>query len=147
MSKKTRSHMIKIQILQKCLPAFLPVQPIPLPPNNPPIPPKKTLSTPETTPLSAGGIPPTLDEARSALDVIKNILRPPRDTGVGYKHAKLDLLLRGRLELMKMLLIKYEDILSRPGMPQLDVWGATAIEVAKMAVCRGWLACQLKKWT
>src|SRR5882724_7084646 len=116
-------------------------------PKQPSNPPPKNLSNPQTTPLSAGGIPPTLDEARSALDVIKNILRPPRDTGGGYKHAKLDLLLRGQLKLMKMLLIKYEDILSRPGMPQLDVWGATAIEVTKMAARGGWLARQLKKWT
>ena len=46
-----------------------------------------------------------------------------------------------------MLLIKYEDILSRPTMLQLDVWSATALEVAKMAAHGGWLACQLKKWT
>src|SRR5882724_1667492 len=117
------------------------------PPNQPSNPPPKALSTPKTTRLSSGGITPTLDEAKSALDVIKNVLRPWRDTGAGYKDVKLDLLLQGQLKLMKMLLIKYVDHLSRPGTPQADVWGATALEVVKMAVWGAWLACQLKIWT
>ena len=32
-------------------------------------------------------------------------------------------------------------------MLQPDVWGATSLEVAKMAAHGGWLAHQLKKWT
>jgi len=48
---------------------------------------------------------------------------------------------------MKMLLIKYVDHLSRPGTLQADVWGETALEVAKMAAQGAWLACQLKIWT
>ena len=47
---------------------------------------------------------------------------------------KLDLFLQGQLELMKMLLIKYVDHLSRLGTLQPEVWGETALEVVKMAV-------------
>ena len=59
---------------------------------------------------------------------------------------KLDLLLWGQLELMKMLLVAYLDCLSRPGNAQHGVWGAMSLEVAKMAEWGSWLAHQLKLW-
>src|SRR5882724_9473081 len=136
--------MIKTNACQLSCQFNTPTTPTPNQPSNPP---PKALSTPQTTQLSSGGIPPTLDEAKSALDVIKNALRPQRDTGAGYKDVKLDLLLWGQLKLMKMLLIKYVYHLSRPGTLQDDVWGVTALEVAKMAALVDWLACQLKIWT
>ncbi|KAJ6620385.1 hypothetical protein B0H10DRAFT_1946184 [Mycena sp. CBHHK59/15] len=49
-------------------------------------------------------IPPTIEEAQAALKAIGLILRPPRDTGAGYKKSKLDLLLRTRLEWMQSFL-------------------------------------------
>ena len=80
------------------LPASFPAGSTPLhSPNQPSTTPPQSLSTPEPDLQSSGRIPPTLDEARSALQDIKKILKPPRDSGDGYKHVKLDLLLWGQL--------------------------------------------------
>ncbi|KDQ19532.1 hypothetical protein BOTBODRAFT_28110 [Botryobasidium botryosum FD-172 SS1] len=50
---------------------------------------------------------PTIDTAKQALADIKHILKPPRDSGPGYKDPGLDLLLRSRLEKMRMFLWFY----------------------------------------
>jgi len=116
-------------------------------PNQPSTVPPQSLSHPGPALQSSGRMPPTLDEARSALDGIKKILKPPRDSGAGYKDANLDLLLRGQVEMMRMLLVAYMDRLSRPGKLPHGVWGATSLEVAEMAERGPWLARQLKLWT
>ena len=48
--------------------------------------------------------PPTIDVARLALADIKLVLKPNRDTGAGYKDPGIDLLMQGRLDLMKLFL-------------------------------------------
>jgi hypothetical protein len=45
--------------------------------------------------------PPTVAAAQEAYKKLKNIIRPLRNTGNGYKNPNLDLLTRGRLEGMK----------------------------------------------
>ncbi|KDQ19438.1 hypothetical protein BOTBODRAFT_28021 [Botryobasidium botryosum FD-172 SS1] len=47
---------------------------------------------------------PTIDTAKQALADIKHILKPPQDSGPGHKDPGLDLLLRSRLEKMRMFL-------------------------------------------
>jgi len=61
--------------------------------------------------------------------------------------VKLDLLFRGQLELMRMLLVAYLGHLSRPCKLQHGIWGATSLEVSEMAEQGPWLAHQLKLWT
>jgi hypothetical protein len=53
--------------------------------------------------------PPSIEVAQEALDVIKKLLKPPRDTGGGYKASGLDDLLQERLLEMKQLLWVYID--------------------------------------
>lgn len=53
--------------------------------------------------------PPALDAAKSALDDITTILKPPRKSGAGYKPFEGDAVLQQRLELMKMFLWTYID--------------------------------------
>src|SRR5882724_1641968 len=84
-------------------------------PNQPSPASPQALSTPDPTLQSSRCIPPTLNEAGSELEAIKKILKPLRASGAGYKDTKLDLLLWGRLKLMKMLLVAYLDCLSRLG--------------------------------
>jgi hypothetical protein len=50
---------------------------------------------------------PTLEDAKSALDDLTTILKPPRKTGAGYKDPGLDLVLRKRLEEMEQFLWMY----------------------------------------
>jgi hypothetical protein len=83
--------------------------------------------------------PPSLESARSALAGIKLVLNPPQDTGVGHKDPGYDLLLRGRLDLMKMFLWRYID--------SLDGWIASSLQVAHAAERGPWLAKRLREWT
>jgi hypothetical protein len=53
--------------------------------------------------------PPSIEVVQEALDAIKKLLKPPRDTGGGYKASGLDDLLRERLLEMKQLLWVYID--------------------------------------
>lgn len=66
---------------------------------------------PPSVPMEPGAfqLPPDLEAAGRAYADIKKLIKPPRDTGVGYKDPNLDLVLRGRLELMKMFLWQYLD--------------------------------------
>ena len=54
--------------------------------------------------------PPTLEDVCSALANIRKVLKPPWKTGKGFKDPKIDLVLHGRLELMKMFLWQYTDV-------------------------------------
>src|SRR5882672_3391286 len=63
------------------IPARFPASSTPLhSPNQLSTAPTQSLSTPKPALQSSGRIPPTLDEARSALEVIKKILKPLRDS-------------------------------------------------------------------
>jgi hypothetical protein len=53
--------------------------------------------------------PPSIEVAQEALDAIKKLLKPPRDTGGGFKASGLDDLLRERLLEMKQFLWVYTD--------------------------------------
>jgi hypothetical protein len=48
--------------------------------------------------------PPSVEDALAALKAIKLILKPRRECGIGSKDPQIDLLLQGRLDLMKMFL-------------------------------------------
>ena len=50
---------------------------------------------PPAVPCEPGNFlpPPSIESAKSALADIKNLLKPPRDTGAGYKDPNLDLVL------------------------------------------------------
>lgn len=84
--------------------------------------------------------PPTKDEARAALTDLSLILKPPRKTGARYKDPSLDLLLRNRLEAIKMLLWTYIDPVN--GKP----WPAASLHVAISLQCGEHYAKQLRKW-
>ena len=84
--------------------------------------------------------PPTLEDARLALADIKKVLKPPRKTGKGYKDPKIDLVLRGRLELMKMFLWQYTDIESRVKGEKGKTWIGASLSVAHAAKRGPWLA-------
>jgi len=129
-SKKTLSHIVKIPKLQISLPAFLPIQPHCTSPNLPSTVPPQSLPTPNPLLLSTKAIPPTLDEAKSASANLKNILKPLKDSRPRYKEAKMDLLLWGQLEMMKMFLITYRDWVSRG---EGSTWCATSLEIVQMA--------------
>jgi len=63
------------------------------------------------SPFTAGVFLPALNhgEAAAALADLRLVIAPLRDTGVGHKDPKLDLLLRSRLEKMRMFLWMYTD--------------------------------------
>jgi hypothetical protein len=67
--------------------------------------------TPLTSPINSALFvpPPSMEAAKVALTDLGLLLRPPRQTGAGYKNPKLDLLLRHRLEQMQVFLRKYTD--------------------------------------
>jgi len=84
--------------------------------------------------------PPTLDEAKYALVDLKKILKPLRDSGAGYKDARLNSLLCGQIELMKIFLTSDIGWVSELGDMPCGTWGTTALEVAEMAKQGPWLA-------
>ncbi|KAI0289743.1 hypothetical protein BC826DRAFT_990766 [Russula brevipes] len=51
--------------------------------------------------------PPSVDEARAALEDLKKLLKPPREKGPGYRHHNFDELTYSRLEAMRGFLWKY----------------------------------------
>lgn len=58
----------------------------------------------------ASRIPPTVTEAHKALMDLRNLLRPPRNDGTGYKRPEFDAVLKERLESMEKFLWKYTDV-------------------------------------
>jgi len=59
---------------------------------------------PTHSPFTAGQYTPplTLEEATTALEDLRLFIQPRRTSGIGHKDPKLDLLLRSRLEKMRM---------------------------------------------
>lgn len=97
---------------------------------------------PSTTTRSGTYIPaPTIEVATQALADIKLILRPPRDSGAGYKDPKLPETRRTRLEKMRMFLWTYVDSKGGQG------WMAASAETARAYEGGPWLAGRLRKWT
>ena len=82
--------------------------------------------------------PPSIDAARLALAAIKLVLKPHRNIGAGYKDPRIDLLMRGQLNLMKLFLWRYID--------SNDGWIASSLQVAHAAERGPWLAKQLRMW-
>ena len=91
--------------------------------------------------------PPTLESAQSALTDIKNILRPPRKTGNGYKDPDLSDHLRGRLEGMRMFLWKYCDAESGSQGGHGSKWTAASLDTAHSLERGPYYARKLREWT
>jgi hypothetical protein len=79
---------------------------------NAPLPDPDPESCADATLLNEGTFvpPPTLEDVCSALADIRKVLKPLRKTGKGFKDPKIDLVLHGHLELMKMFLWQYTDV-------------------------------------
>lgn len=83
--------------------------------------------------------PPSVADALAALKAIKLVLKPRRECGIGSKDPRIDLLLRGRLDLMKMFLWHFVD--------STDGWIASSLAVAHAAERGPWLARKLREWS
>jgi hypothetical protein len=84
--------------------------------------------------------PPSIEVAMEALGVIKRLLKPPRDSGVGYKAAEIDGVLRERLEEMKQFLWVYVNPLSDTHAK----WMASSLATAKALGQAPWHARMLR---
>ena len=69
---------------------------------------------------------PTQSDALTALKDLKNILRPQRDTGRGYKDPEFDLWRRARLDGMFSML----NMFTNPQSLTYNQWGASACQTA-----------------
>jgi hypothetical protein len=82
--------------------------------------------------------PPSVKDARLALEALKSFLKPAQATERDYKDVKLDLLLQSRLEKLKMFLWNYTDPTNRnPG------WMAVSLKTAHAFEKGLWLAGRL----
>ena len=85
---------------------------------------------------------PSIELARSALYDIHEILYPPRNKGSGYKKAKIDDLLRKRLEMMRIMLSGYVGGQS---------WMAASLRSAQVMErgyhCGAYAATKIRSWT
>ncbi|KAJ3992754.1 hypothetical protein F5050DRAFT_1555801, partial [Lentinula boryana] len=82
---------------------------------------------------------PSLSAVNAAIKQIADILHPRRDTGNGYKHAKLDPVLQARLELMSSLLRLYSS-------NQYTDWAYCSDLIAVSAGKGSWLSRRLRVW-
>jgi hypothetical protein len=82
--------------------------------------------------IQISGLRPLL--VQEALGAIKKLLKPPRDTGEGYKASGLDDLLRERLLEMKQLLWVYID----PNSQSHGKWIMSATAIAKSLEKKPW---------
>jgi hypothetical protein len=80
-------------------------------------------------------------EATSALVDLKLILRPPQNSGGGYKDPKLDLLLQSHLEKMQMFFWNYTDPANKT-----RGWQAASLKTAQAFQKTAWLVKRLRKW-
>ena len=87
--------------------------------------------------------PPTVEAVKEAHKKIKDMIRPPRDNGKGYKDPKLDLVLRGRLEAMMRFMWAYINSES----PCYDKWEAASLDTARAAERGSYFARRLRQWT
>lgn len=95
------------------------------------------------SPFTAGQYipPPSLVEAVSALDDLKLLIQPRRTSGIGHKDPHLDLLLRSRLEKMRMFLWNYTKPIGACR------WQAASLMTANAYGKGTWLAGRLHEWT
>jgi hypothetical protein len=84
--------------------------------------------------------PPTVEDAKSAYADIKEILKPKQNKGPGHKDLELDLLLRCRLEKMKLFLWAYINSTRR------GAWVAASLKTAKDVDEGPWSAQMLWRW-
>jgi hypothetical protein len=94
------------------------------------------------SPFTPGVFIPAPDrgEAAAALADLRLVIAPLRNSGIGHKDLKLDLLLRSRLENMRMFLWMYTD----PN--NLRRWQDASLRTAKAHEKGGWLAGRLREW-
>jgi hypothetical protein len=84
--------------------------------------------------------PPSALEVEDVIALVKRTLRPPRDTGYGYKAVQLDEVLRTRLEMISTFLHLYRHA-------KYKGWKECS-EVAAVSSGRGhWLARHLQEWS
>ncbi|KAJ7801451.1 hypothetical protein B0H13DRAFT_1474412, partial [Mycena leptocephala] len=91
---------------------------------------------------------PSIDEAQAALKAINLLLRPPRNTGAGYKKCELTLYTRTRLEWVASFLHMYCNT-SRaiPGQNSVaGKWTSASLAAAHAAQKGPWTAKKLRKW-
>jgi hypothetical protein len=69
--------------------------------------------------------PPSIEQIRSALDDLKNILQPRRRNGIGYKDPEFDALFCGQLEGMHQFMWAYMN----PDSSTHGCWGASSLRV------------------
>jgi len=84
---------------------------------------------------------PDRAEAAAALVDLRLVIAPLRDSGIGHKDPKLNLLLRSRLEKMRMFLWMYTD----PNNPRSG-WQEASMRAAKAHKKGGWFAGRLREW-
>jgi len=94
-------------------------------------------------PFTAGQYapPPTVAEAAAALGDLKLLIQPRWTSGIGHKDPKLDLLLRSRLEKMRMFLWHYTKPIGACR------WQAASLMTANAYEKSTWLAGRLRQWT
>jgi hypothetical protein len=89
--------------------------------------------------------PPSLEKARTALDDIETILKPPRMSGNGYKDPGLDSVLQACLEMMKRFLWTFIDDRNTLG------WVASSLDTIRKdgrgKTSGTYSARRLHKWT
>ncbi|KAF7369510.1 hypothetical protein MVEN_00280800 [Mycena venus] len=91
---------------------------------------------------------PTIEEAQAALKAITLLLRPPRNTGAGYKRCDLPLYTRTRLEWVASFLHLYTSN-HRPVPGQQPVnskWISASLAAAHAAQKGPWTARRLRQW-
>lgn len=86
---------------------------------------------------------PSIIAVSTAYSKLQPILRPPRNTGYGHKHAEIDDLLRSRLEAMAQFLWNYADLNSR----LYGKWIAASIDTAQRLHRGPWYARRLREWS
>jgi hypothetical protein len=71
-------------------------------------------------------IPPSVEDVKSASEHLSRILKPPRNTGRGYKDAHLDNYTRTRLESMHAMMHLY----TNPKSATFEHWTAASIQAS-----------------
>jgi hypothetical protein len=93
-------------------------------------------------------LPPSIDKAHAAKEELKKLLFPSRNSGPGHKHAKLDVFLSHRLQLMRSLLSIYTDPIYGKGWTEASTGAIQIFDMAHRArTSAHWASRQLRKWT
>jgi hypothetical protein len=78
-------------------------------------------------------LPPSIDKAHAAKEELKKLLFPSRNSGPGHKHAKLDVFLSHRLQLMRSLLSIYTDPIYGKGWTEASTGAIQIFDMAHRA--------------